>query len=499
MMKKIIALLLSAGVIMSAAAVMAEGESRFLCMQNENSKALINNSNDKLEVTTLGYNDKDENGNEIFIPVKPVIKEGVTYLPLRYVCEYFGLEDKKNKPDAVNNFEWKDGSVTIEIQGKTATLHQDEKVENEEYVQLFNEEGRVYVPLRTLTEILNIELKWDESNKNICMYNGNIGDKFLENIKEDGTANLKQEGIFSEEYSSVQEYKNANSMNYSDIFEDYDGNKKCLTNILNDGNTYYSLSKNGNDLYFADQNGIAYKVNAKYIPFVKPQKIEFEQENKNMYIDQLIYKDNGLYGIAVDTEGEYEGKIFKSGANGSGFGYKHGININNRTEYRHNNFNMFVYGDNFYLADNEANGIYKYDTTKDKLEQLVSEGVIDDQISFMVLKSVSNDSYIIVYSDGDNGYLHRIEYSISNKGIVGEEVINNNIRVLSINTDFENNIYCLCENTEGQRAVQQCTFDDIMSTQLLDNWSNERLIKLSVFNSEVYVTIDGNSEPKQLK
>ncbi|MFJ7183168.1 copper amine oxidase N-terminal domain-containing protein [Lysinibacillus xylanilyticus] len=119
------------------------------------------------------------NTKEVVLDQKPIIKNGRTLVPLRFVSEYLGnvvkWDSKKKVVTIVYSIENTNYTVTLPIGQKTATKtsnsYLNNRPEDVEHIQLdvpsqiIN--GRTVVPLRFLGELLGIDVRWDYQNTDI--------------------------------------------------------------------------------------------------------------------------------------------------------------------------------------------------------------------------------------------------------------------------------------------------------------------------------------------
>lgn len=115
-----------------------------LCLKINSAKAYRDNTAVKI--------DDDTN-------VVPVIKDGRTLLPLRFVAESFGCDvnyDDATKQIKISN---RDTRIELTVGDKSYTVNGQPKAFDVEAVA---ENGRTLVPLRALTEALGKEVFWDE-------------------------------------------------------------------------------------------------------------------------------------------------------------------------------------------------------------------------------------------------------------------------------------------------------------------------------------------------
>lgn len=97
----------------------------------------------------------------------PMVKNGTTYIPLRYLAEGIGAKVAWNKSAGqVTVMAGKDtmkfwvGKNTVDVNGKTQKI---------EAVSMVDSNGRTMVPLRSITELLGWDVKWNKSTGEITL------------------------------------------------------------------------------------------------------------------------------------------------------------------------------------------------------------------------------------------------------------------------------------------------------------------------------------------
>lgn len=107
------------------------------------------------------------NNKTTMMDTAPVVRNNTTYIPLRYLAEGIGAKVAWNKAAGqVTVMAGKDtmkfwvGKNTVDVNGKTQTL---------EATSMVNGDGRTLVPLRSITELLGWDVKWNESTGAITL------------------------------------------------------------------------------------------------------------------------------------------------------------------------------------------------------------------------------------------------------------------------------------------------------------------------------------------
>lgn len=97
----------------------------------------------------------------------PMVKNGTTYIPLRYLAEGIGAKVAWNKAAGqVTVMAGKDtmkfwvGKNTVDVNGKSQKI---------EAVSMVDSNGRTMVPLRSITELLGWDVKWNKSTGEITL------------------------------------------------------------------------------------------------------------------------------------------------------------------------------------------------------------------------------------------------------------------------------------------------------------------------------------------
>ncbi|MFJ8511223.1 copper amine oxidase N-terminal domain-containing protein [Lysinibacillus xylanilyticus] len=157
------------------------------------------------------------NTKEVVLDQKPIIKNGRTLVPLRFVSEYLGnvvkWDSKKKVVTIVYSIENTNYTVVLPIGQKTATIISSSYlnkngVEDVEHIQsdvpsqIVN--GRTVVPLRFIGELLGIDVRWDYQNTDIYIsslgvnlipsdYEKDVYDKELRKVRDFGKPTVNYE------------------------------------------------------------------------------------------------------------------------------------------------------------------------------------------------------------------------------------------------------------------------------------------------------------------
>ncbi|MHB8919361.1 MAG: stalk domain-containing protein [Desulfocucumaceae bacterium] len=102
------------------------------------------------------------NGRSMIMDAAPFIKDGRTYVPVRYVAGAAGIPDE--------NISFKDGAVTIRWESGSAVIRPGSSMvvfnglQVEMDVPVLAVDGRTYLPLRWICEAFGLKVSWDEEN-----------------------------------------------------------------------------------------------------------------------------------------------------------------------------------------------------------------------------------------------------------------------------------------------------------------------------------------------
>lgn len=107
------------------------------------------------------------NGRTMTMDAAPFIKDGRTYVPVRYVAGAAGIPNE--------NISFKDGAVTIRWENGSAVIRPGSNVvvfnglSVEMDVPVLVADGRTYLPLRWICEAFGLKVSWDEENRAILI------------------------------------------------------------------------------------------------------------------------------------------------------------------------------------------------------------------------------------------------------------------------------------------------------------------------------------------
>ena len=108
------------------------------------------------------------NDKKLNLDVAPIIKNGRTFLPVRYVAESLGAEVGWNQTERKITVSMKDSKVEMLLDTNIAIVNGEAKMID---VSPFIEKGRTLVPFRFLSESLGCKVEWDDDLKCASFYN----------------------------------------------------------------------------------------------------------------------------------------------------------------------------------------------------------------------------------------------------------------------------------------------------------------------------------------
>lgn len=148
------------------------------------------------------------NTEELVLDQAPIIKNGRTLMPIRFISERFGADvkwDQKKKVVTIKTGYYEPSTYTLSIGKKTVTVTSGtevRKIHLDTSSQVIN--GRTVVPLRFVGEILGINVVWDSKNKDVYLSNTgvnlipsdfekNVYNKELRKVKDFGKPTVNYE------------------------------------------------------------------------------------------------------------------------------------------------------------------------------------------------------------------------------------------------------------------------------------------------------------------
>lgn len=117
----------------------------------------------------IGATDYTVNGNKLTMDVAPIIKDGRTFLPVRYVAQALGVSDDNIIWDGVNEtvtllkgdkvVQLKIGSKTLLVNGVSITMDVSAELVS----------GRTMLPFRAIAQALGATVGWDEATQTVTL------------------------------------------------------------------------------------------------------------------------------------------------------------------------------------------------------------------------------------------------------------------------------------------------------------------------------------------
>lgn len=372
------------------------------------------------------------------INVSPLVKNGRTLIPVRFIAEKFGLIINISGStieigDSKNLIQMTIGSRIMNVGGKEITLDVPPQIIN----------NRTFIPLRAMVEALNKKLFWDNRGLIIISDTENILDAALDQIQIDqvinkfeargnsvgnisGYGNVCQYGdwiYYSEDSTGLYKSRldGSNTQKICDEYAEYinvlgdwiyctlvnyqDGTYSGLGmyKIKTDGSEKIKLTDGRSEYINVIGDWIYYIEDARGIPY----KMEIDGTGKkkiaNVYMMCLtVYHDWIYFQNAGDNNKLYKMKLDGSSIQNISVDFAYRLKINIQDNW-------------IYCIDDYPNtGLYKLKTdgtNRQKLYEEVISGlnVIDDTIYFIVFgdgiyKMNLDGSKVIKLYDGKDDY-----------------------------------------------------------------------------------------------
>ena len=124
------------------------------------------------------------NGEVVETDVAPQIINDRTYVPMRAIFEKFGAYVKWDGDTKTITAKKNSKTITMQIDSTTMTKN-DETVEEDVAPTIVND--RTLVPVRAVSELLGLDVEWDESDKEVAITSSSDDDSWKENT---GTIDL---------------------------------------------------------------------------------------------------------------------------------------------------------------------------------------------------------------------------------------------------------------------------------------------------------------------
>lgn len=429
---------------------------------------------------------------------KPSIKDGVTYLPFRYIFEnvlgYEGLEEMTSFADIENNLKGKqftyhmgepfeiayretdDSDVVI----LTTDSHSDKynftyDIIGDNGIKQYNTvpaitrdavSGSTLMAIRYFSSKGLCHVEWDSMTKTVLL------------SESEAHAKTKSKSLYK---------NNDNYVTYSDVIE-YNGNPVSLSNLINDA--AYAVSRIGDYCLFLNKDKKLCYINLKdrnvYIVNI--------ENHKDIQIQQFSIYNGELYGIAVKEDG-YTGEIFNAIISYDG---------NNLIAANYRKITSDSERAREFSARNIGNDVYLYYTDKNSNMSLKMVNISNGKSQFVLLnkgKMENTDSFsigkhhIAYYNSKDktfncaefDGYNATMPYAYENS--------NTDLNTIKfILTDYsaitDVFYYIVTSNSDSLDAVKKITFssDD---PKLIINGS--KFAHMAVINNKLYAKTNDNS------
>lgn len=213
------------------------------------------------------------NTEELVLDQKPVIKNGRTLVPIRFISERFDAhvkwDQKKKVVTIIPKGLFQTLSYTLPIGQKTVTVingTEVTKIQLDEPSQVIN--GRTVVPLRFVGNILGIHVRWDFKNKDVYLSNTGVNlipsdfeknnyNKELRKVKDFGKPTVNYEKFLAMSVGKVNttdfEYLFAQTPEYElrldyHYFNDFLGSNPNVIRVSGYSDRVHSISYSGNDI-----------------------------------------------------------------------------------------------------------------------------------------------------------------------------------------------------------------------------------------------------------
>lgn len=141
-------------------------------------------------------------GNLVTMEEKPIIKDNRIYVPIRHISEDLGFKVEWISTRQTAKLTNSEATILVSINTKEVLVNDEKVMLNE---KTFAEKGRIFVPLRSVAELLSQRVDWDQKNKTVI-----VGD-FAS--KEDMDGSL-------EEYFSYENEKYGFNLKISNYLQD---------------------------------------------------------------------------------------------------------------------------------------------------------------------------------------------------------------------------------------------------------------------------------------
>lgn len=143
------------------------------------------------------------NGEEIAFDVSPKIKDGRVMVPMRAVFEAFGAKVKWDGESRTITAKKKSDTIEMTVDSEKMKKN-DETVEYDVSPEI--EDGRTLIPIRAVSELLDLEVEWDEKTKTVEISESEEDDDSWKDNKQEidlseftvtGSGNTAENGIIT--------------------------------------------------------------------------------------------------------------------------------------------------------------------------------------------------------------------------------------------------------------------------------------------------------------
>lgn len=402
MLKKIITAGIAAGMMLGAAVgVSAADKISFLAMHAGSSMAYISRDG----VNIADYTQMVASSDAV---VSPIVIDGTTYLPFRYITEILGFTDYTGQGPVKNKtFKYtgnsRGGSISFNNDGKIYDVDVNSpfefKVDEGDIrtIDFKNIDGSLYAPMVYLARVTGSAVDWDPESGTIYFADN---ERTLKNFLEDDKSlkYTKTLGVMFKEYD--------NNLSYSDIYlKSENAMVSSISKDLNDKSENYSVNRVRKTVYYINSDS---HVCSKREGVDKGGEITFyNMKNKPQEVlaDNIITTKDKMYGITIKNSSDNIGYVFEADLDGENFRL---LDENRRAYnllYRTYNGREYI----VYVDGNDCSTIYLRD-----LETGEESGFsfVDDYNSDIVnsidIMTLGDDT--VMYSDFNNHNLHCIKF-----------------------------------------------------------------------------------------
>lgn len=427
---------------------------------------------------------------------KPSIKDGVTYLPFRYIFEnVLGYEGLEEMPSFVN--------IENKLKGKQFTYHMGEPFE-----VAYRETDDSDVIILT-TDTLSDKYKFtyeiigdngikqyktvpaitrDSISGSTLMAIRYFSSKDLCYVEWDGmtkTVLLSESETHAKANSKALYENNDNYITYSDVIE-YNGNPVSLSSLIND--TAYAVSRIGDYCLFLNKDKKLCYTDLKN----RNVNIINIENHKDIQIQQFSIYNGEIYGIAVKEDG-YTGEIFNATIS---------FNGKNLVATNYRKITADSERAREFIARNIGNDVYLYYTDKNSNMSLKMANASNGETQFVLLnkeKMENTDGFsigkhhIAYYNSKDktfncaefDGYKATMPYAYENADLKAIKFILTDYSAIS-----DTFYYIATSNSDGTDTVKKITFSS-EDPELIMN--GNKFAHMAVINNKLYAKTNDNS------